>query len=72
MASCLLLFCIFSLYSGKPAAAEPDVHHIDFRVGKIVSAKKHPDADTLFVEESKFFFVFFLCVLGVQKSLWKT
>ncbi|XP_044175860.1 aminoacyl tRNA synthase complex-interacting multifunctional protein 1-like isoform X2 [Acropora millepora] len=36
---------------GKPTAAEPDVHHIDFRVGKIVSAKKHPDADTLFVEE---------------------
>ena len=62
MASCLLLFCIVSLYSGKPTAAEPDVHHIDFRVGKIVSAKKHPDADTLFVEESKFFFLFFsLC-----------
>ncbi len=26
---------------------------IDFRVGKILSAKHHPDADTLFVEESK-------------------
>ena len=54
----------FSLYSGKPTAAEPDVHHIDFRVGKIVSAKKHPDADTLFVEESKFFsFFFFVCLV---------
>lgn len=30
---------------------EPDVSRIDFRVGKIVSAKRHPDADTLFVEE---------------------
>ena len=53
------------MYSGKPTAAEPDVHHIDFRVGKIVSAKKHPDADTLFVEESKFFsfFFFFVCLV---------
>lgn len=35
----------------QPSSAEPDVHHIDFRVGKILSAEKHPDADTLFVEE---------------------
>ena len=68
MASCLLLFCDVSLYLGKPTAAEPVVNHIDFRVGRIVSAKKHPDADKLFVEESKIFFFFFLCVLGVQKS----
>lgn len=33
------------------SAAEPDVSRIDFRVGKIISAKHHPDADTLFVEE---------------------
>ena len=26
---------------------------IDFRVGKILSAKHHPDADALFVQESK-------------------
>ena len=40
-------------YSEQPGSTEPDVHHIDFRVGKILSAKRHPDADTLFVEESK-------------------
>ena len=40
-------------YTEQSGSAEPDVHHIDFRVGKILSAKRHPDADTLFVEESK-------------------
>ena len=40
-------------YSEQPGSTEPDVHHIDFRVGKILSAKRHPDSDTLFVEESK-------------------
>lgn len=61
----IVVLYFFSSYSGKPTAAEPDVHHIDFRVGKIVSAKKHPDADTLFVEESKFFSFFFsfVCLL---------
>lgn len=28
-----------------------DVSRLDFRVGRIVSAKKHPDADSLYVEE---------------------
>lgn len=28
-----------------------DVGRLDFRVGKIVNAKKHPDADSLYVEE---------------------
>ncbi|KAK4310629.1 hypothetical protein Pmani_017817 [Petrolisthes manimaculis] len=38
---------------GKKAEDEGpvDVSRLDFRVGKIVSAKKHPDADTLYVEE---------------------
>lgn len=40
-------------YTEQSGSTEPDVHHIDFRVGKILSAKRHPDADTLFVEESK-------------------
>lgn len=35
----------------QPGSTEADVHHIDFRVGKILSAKRHPEADTLFVEE---------------------
>ena len=30
-----------------------DVSRLDLRVGKMLSAKRHPDADTLFVEESK-------------------
>nr|XP_053650325.1 aminoacyl tRNA synthase complex-interacting multifunctional protein 1-like [Cherax quadricarinatus] len=31
--------------------APVDVSRLDFRIGKIVSAKKHPDADSLYVEE---------------------
>lgn len=36
----------------KPAAAveEDGPHRLDIRVGKIVEVKKHPDADTLYVE----------------------
>ena len=30
-----------------------DVSRFDLRVGQIISVKKHPDADTLYVEESK-------------------
>lgn len=38
---------------GKKAEEEGpvDVSRLDFRVGRIVSAKKHPDADSLYVEE---------------------
>ena len=37
----------------KPAAADQsaDVSRLDMRIGYIVSAKKHPDADTQYVEE---------------------
>lgn len=31
--------------------APVDVSRLDFRVGRIISAKKHPDADSLYVEE---------------------
>lgn len=34
-----------------PAAAAPDVSKIDIRVGKIISIEKHPDADSLYVEQ---------------------
>lgn len=30
-----------------------DVSRLDFRVGKIITAKRHPEADTLYIEESK-------------------
>jgi len=38
---------------GGLTAEEPpvDVRRLDFRVGRILSAKKHPDADSLYVEE---------------------
>lgn len=38
---------------GGPTAEEPpvDVGRLDFRVGRILSVKKHPDADSLYVEE---------------------
>ena len=32
---------------------EVDVSRLDMRVGKIVDVKRHPDADTLYVEQSK-------------------
>ncbi|XP_041356904.1 aminoacyl tRNA synthase complex-interacting multifunctional protein 1-like isoform X2 [Gigantopelta aegis] len=43
----------------NPAAAKPDnkaeetidISRLDMRIGKILSVKKHPDADTLYVEE---------------------
>ena len=36
----------------KPAAEGPiDVSRLDMRVGCIVNAKKHPDADSLYVED---------------------
>lgn len=38
--------------AGKGAGDRPaDVSRLDFRVGRIVSAKKHPDADGLYVED---------------------
>ncbi len=33
------------------AAAVPDVTRMDIRVGRIVSCEKHPDADSLYVEQ---------------------
>lgn len=39
----------------KPVAAESgdkvDVSRLNMRIGKIVNVKKHPDADSLYVEE---------------------
>ena len=48
-----LVFSLIYNYLEPTSSSEPDVSRIDFRVGKILSAKHHPDADTLFVEESK-------------------
>ena len=46
-----------------------DVSRLDFRVGKILTAKRHPDADTLFVEESEWEFCLFLTYFLVIPSL---
>ncbi|KAK4852946.1 hypothetical protein QYF36_001397 [Acer negundo] len=37
----------------KPKTAEPEISitRLDIRVGKIIKAQKHPDADSLYVEE---------------------
>jgi tyrosyl-tRNA synthetase len=37
--------------AATPAAQVPDIAKIDFRVGKIIKASKHPTADNLMVEE---------------------
>ena len=50
-----MLYCTASrtLSQSFFPAKTVDVSRLDLRVGKILSAKRHPDADTLFVEESK-------------------
>lgn len=37
--------------AGSSDAKPVDVSRLDLRVGCIITAKKHPDADTLYVEE---------------------
>jgi tRNA-binding EMAP/Myf-like protein len=43
----------FLLSAKKEDKPKLDASRFDFRIGKINSIKKHPDADSLFVEESK-------------------
>lgn len=48
---------ILCVCSGEKKAPPPqvdlkvDVSRLDLRIGRIVTARKHPDADTLYVEE---------------------
>lgn len=49
-------FCPGEKKEKKPAAppqeeAKVDVSRLDLRVGRIISAEKHPDADSLYVEQ---------------------
>jgi methionyl-tRNA synthetase len=37
--------------AAKPAPGPVDVSRLDLRVGRVLSARKHPDADSLYVEE---------------------
>ena len=41
------------LTSGTAAEDKVDASRLDLRVGKIVKVQKHPDADTLYLEESE-------------------
>ena len=41
------------LISGTAAEDKVDASRLDLRVGKIVKVQKHPDADTLYLEESE-------------------
>ena len=41
---------------GGGASAAVDVSRLDMRIGRIVSVERHPDADTLYVEQSKHLF----------------
>ena len=38
---------------GSSTDAAVDVSRLDFRIGRILSVEQHPDADTLYVEQSK-------------------
>ena len=40
--------------SEAPANEKLDASRLDLRVGKIIKVEKHPDADTLYLEESKY------------------
>ena len=42
------------LISESAAGGEVDVSRLDLRVGKIVKVQKHPDTDTLYLEESMY------------------
>lgn len=49
------MLCSVTLAEPKSAAAgggdKIDVSRLNMRIGKIVNVKKHPDADSLYVEE---------------------
>ena len=44
---------------GGGASTTVDVSRLDFKIGRILSVERHPDADSLYVEKSK---SFILCV----------
>lgn len=51
-----MMFISLSLYNYVFEATNDrpvDVSRLDMRIGRILSVKKHPGADTLYVEESK-------------------
>ena len=49
--------CSFPYLGGTGDADRPvDVSRLNLKVGKIINVKKHPDADTLYVEEGGFWY----------------
>ena len=56
--------------TGGGASAAVDVSRLDMRIGRITSVGRHPDADTLYVEQSKWYtqtltLSFYYTVLGL-------
>lgn len=59
--SVLCIYILFSMPGGEKAEKKPatasqddvkvDVSRLDLRVGRIITAAKHPDADSLYVEQ---------------------
>lgn len=54
----VLIICFSSILGGEKKQAPPgqddvkvDVSRLDLRVGRIIKAEKHPDADSLYVEQ---------------------
>ena len=45
--------CQFPLLGKQQEAAPVDFSRLDVRVGRIISARRHPEADSLYVEEGK-------------------
>ena len=41
-----------------------DASRLDLRIGKIVKVQKHPDADALYLEESKYI------MIGNHEDIW--
>lgn len=41
------MFCLVEVAKDSPV----DVSRLDLRIGRIVDVKKHPDADSLYVEQ---------------------
>ena len=66
----MLLFKI-SIYfcTGKGEEGKPiDASRLDMRIGKIVAVKRHPDADTLYVEEGNVLNIYFCSWIDIYSE----
>ena len=54
---------------GGANARPVDVSRLDMRIGRILSVRKHPDADTLYVEESGWSLVYYVTAASLSRPL---